>query len=118
MEWGPYLSNDEDEDIRAHILARRIAPLPWLEMPWRAWHQLSSDRSWVVEGLGAGMGKICIVSRPQPIPWTAMDRWCDAHRVPEPDREFICDLVVAMDRTFIAWRNEQITRNMANALRA
>lgn len=63
------------------------------------------------------MSAICIRSRPQPIPWSAVHRWCDANRVPEPDRDDLHGLVMAMDRAFIAWRNERITAEMKQMLR-
>ena len=53
-----------------------------------------------------------IVSRPQAIPWSAVRAWCEAARLDEDDAEFITSLVAAMDRTYLAWRNERLEADL------
>lgn len=41
-----------------------------------------------------------------------MQAWCEAARLDEDDAEFITVLVAAMDRTFLAWRNERLEADL------
>lgn len=58
------------------------------------------------------MGPLRIVSRPQGIPWTALQMWCDRARCDDDEREFITGLVLAMDRAFLSWRGDKIAKEL------
>lgn len=80
----------------------------WAEPAWRAWNELSSERSYVVVGHAVPMGAVIIQSRPCPIPWSAMHAWCDRARYVSIDRDFIVPLIMALDRELIAhWHRQQ-----------
>lgn len=93
-------------------MERRIAPADWLAGPWQAWHALSAERHHVVEGFAAPMGAVRIYSRPQPIPWSAVQAWCDRAGLEADDREFLVVLVAAMDREYLTWRGEKLARDL------
>ena len=111
------MGENEIPELREAALEQRVIPDPWNEVPWRAWHELQHDRSWITDGLGAGMGAIRIISRPQPIGWVAIDRWCDASGVTAEERPLVFHLVRALDVVFLAHRNTQITQDLQNTLR-
>ncbi|MBM3096604.1 hypothetical protein JRX38_00960 [Gluconobacter cerinus] len=98
-------------------MSLKVLPSPWHELPWRAWHELQHDRQWIVDGIGAGIGAIRIISRPSPISWMAVDRWCDSNGVTAEERPDIHALVRAMDLVFLQFRNDEITEDLQNSLR-
>ena len=58
------------------------------------------------------MGMIRIVSRPGPISWLAIDRWCEANRVTVEERGYVHDLIRALDAVFLKHRNNAISQVM------
>ncbi|WP_317215499.1 hypothetical protein [Gluconobacter sp. GP1] len=117
MEWGAYVGDNEVPDIREAALEVRVLPDPWNEMPWRAWHELQHDRAWMTDGIGASMGTISIVSRPGPISWMAIDRWCDVNGVTAEERPYVLDLIRVLDAVFLKDRNSTITQNLQTLIR-
>lgn len=97
----------EDPDMVAEILSRRVAPDPQFELPWRAWHALSADRQHTLDGFGHSMGSR-IVSRPQPIPWSAMRAWCGDAGLDADETEQTMTLIVALDGEFLRHRNRRL----------
>lgn len=95
--------------MRAEINLGRIEPHPWLSAPWRCWHELASDRVWLTEGIGGGLGPIRIFPRPQPLGWSVVTAWAAHEGILA--REDVADLfacVRAMDRVYVAHVNRQI----------
>lgn len=103
--------------MRDEILATRIERHIWLERPWRCWHDLQHDRAWTVEGLGSGMGKTRIVSRPQPIGWLVIAHWAETHGVPADDRLVLQHQVRAMDGVYLAWRYRRIDSDISRFMK-
>ncbi|WP_456316949.1 phage tail assembly chaperone [Teichococcus aestuarii] len=105
LEWGRFgglLADLEPEE-------RPEAPeIPdWLIWIWRAWHRLTDERQYIVEGISAGMGGTLIRSRPAAIPWTAVRRWAEVHGY-GPDRaEMLDQCIQAMDGEYLAWSAER-----------
>lgn len=81
--------------------------LPWAEAPWRAWQELDADRGHTLIGAAAPMGVMKLLSKPRPIPWTAIQTWCDRAWLGAEDREMVVVLVGALDREYIAWWTER-----------
>ncbi len=80
----------------------------WEEVPWRAWNELNGERHYMPVGIAVPMGGTIIQARPGPIPWTAVQTWCDRARCTAEDREFVTPLVIALDREFLAdWDRRQ-----------
>lgn len=75
----------------------------WWEMPWRAWHQLTTTRSYSVSGFAAPLGGMQIRSQPSPIPWPAIQEWCDRHDLDDSEREFVAHVVHDVDADYLAW---------------
>jgi hypothetical protein len=74
------------------------------EMYWRAWHQLTSGRAYVVQGLGVPMGGTIIRSQPLGVAWEAIQAWCDRAGVFDPEeREFVVYVVNKMEEVFLSW---------------
>lgn len=63
------------------------------------------------------MGMIRVVSRPGPIAWLAIDRWCEANRVTDEDRVYVHDLIRALDAVFLRFRNNAISQDMQTLMR-
>jgi len=63
------------------------------------------------------MGMIRIVSRPGPISWLAIDRWCEANRVTDEERVYVHDLIRALDAVFLQFRNNAISQDMQTLMR-
>jgi len=63
------------------------------------------------------MGMIRVVSRPGPISWLAIDRWCEANRVTDEERVYVHDLVRALDAVFLRFRNNAISQDMQTLMR-
>jgi hypothetical protein len=83
----------------------------WAEAPWRAWHDLHAERTYVVSGYSVAMGGMMIQSTPCSIPWTAVVAWCDRAGFADEERtEFIAPIVAALDREFIAHNAAQRTK--------
>jgi len=99
------------------VLASKPELPPWLDRPWRGWHDLQHDRCWIGETLGAAMGKIRGVSRPGGISWQALAQWCEVNAVSENDRPWVEAQIRAMDAVFIAHRNRRITQDIAQFMR-
>lgn len=85
-----------------------VSLLPEARWIWRAWHRLSVQRVYRVEGVMMPMGGARIVSRPAGIPWDAVDRWCVAHGYGDDERGILDACIVAMEVEFRAhWVREQ-----------
>lgn len=108
---------EEIPEIRESLLEGRVLPHPWLARPWRCWHDLQHDRAYGHDLVGASMGKIRGVARPMPIPWTALDAWCNAHGVIGEDRVDLIFLVRAMDSVFVRFRNGKLTEEMSRFIK-
>ena len=63
------------------------------------------------------MGMIRIVSRPGPIFWLAIDRWCEANRVTDEERVYVHDLIRVLDTVFLKHRNNAISQDMQTLMR-
>lgn len=63
------------------------------------------------------MGVIRIVSRPGPISWLAIDRWCEANRVTDEERVYVHDLIRALDAVFLKHRNNAISQDIQTLMR-
>lgn len=63
------------------------------------------------------MGMIRIVSRPGPISWLSIDRWCEANRVTDEERIYVHDLIRALDAVFLQFRNNAISQDMQTLMR-
>lgn len=98
------------------MLAHKPDLFPWLDRPWRGWHDLQHDRYWISETIGAAMGKIRGISRPGGITWQAMAQWCEVNAVSEEDRPWLEAQIRAMDAVFITYRNRRINEDLAKFL--
>lgn len=63
------------------------------------------------------MGMIRVVSRPGPISWLSIDRWCEANRVTDEERVYVHDLIRALDAVFLRFRNNAISQDMQTLMR-
>ncbi|GBR18585.1 phage tail assembly chaperone [Asaia spathodeae] len=117
LEFGQYLGPDEAPEIRDQILAERPQLPPALDRPWRCWHELEHDRSWISETIGAAMGNLRGISRPSGITWSALALWCQINAVTEEDRPWLIAQVRAMDSVYLQRRNNQITEDIRKFLR-
>ncbi|NVN03865.1 MULTISPECIES: hypothetical protein [Asaia] len=117
LEFGQYLGPDEAPEIRDQILAERPQLPSALDRPWRCWHELEHDRSWISETIGAAMGNLRGISRPSGITWSALALWCQVNAVTEEDRPWLIAQVRAMDSVFLERRNNQITEDTRKFLR-
>lgn len=79
----------------------------WGEQSWRAWSELCSERPYYSVGHVIPMGATIIKLRPGPIPWSAIQAWCDRARCTIDDREFTVPLILAIDRAYLAWMAAQ-----------
>lgn len=86
--------------------------LPSLEPLLAGWNQLGADRRHTTQGVSGPMGGMMIVSRPAPIPWTAVRMWCDVHHIHGEEAEFVTECFAAMDAEFIACWSEQQEKAM------
>ncbi|MGO2958669.1 MAG: hypothetical protein ACTIDN_06480 [Acetobacter sp.] len=91
--------------------------LPWLITPWRCWNDLAGERLHQPEVIGAGMGAIRGFTKPQPLPYRAVQEWCDRNRLNGENREFVIECVSILDRTYISLRNDQIKQDLETAFR-
>lgn len=76
--------------------------LPQYRWIWRAWHTLHDDRSYVVEGVSAGLGGTVIRSRPGRIPWGRVERWARFEALTRPEMQLLYAGIRAMDDAFLA----------------
>jgi hypothetical protein len=64
----------------------------------------------VVVGHAVPLGLVVIKSRPQRIPWSAVARWCDWHRLPPDEAAFLERCILILDREYLAWMAEKERR--------
>ena len=93
----------EQDPQAAAALGGRAVETPDLDPAWRwvwrAWHRLDGERPWRAGGMGPPL--------PGRIPWTAVARWAEVHRLSEDDAEMLDGLLGEMDAEFLAWHREQ-----------
>ncbi|MFT8644822.1 hypothetical protein [Gluconacetobacter sp.] len=80
--------------------------------PWRCWHELHASRGGLTEGLGAGMGKQKIFSRPVGLAVNEIDAWCRNQDLVPRQSRFVRHLVIVMDRAYLTIRAQQISEEL------
>jgi len=68
---------------------------------------LRDDRQHTVFGVAQPMGAMVLKSRPGRIPWSAIDRWCQRHRLNDADAVFIERCVRILDDVYLTWWAEK-----------
>lgn len=86
-------------------------PSPW-DMIWGAFWRLNDERPYVVQGFGQPLGATIITSSPRPIPWSAVQRWCEVYGL---DLDLTERCILAMDAIYLKdWASRNVPRGTGN----